>query len=257
VKLRARFLKHLPVKYRKTTKLTKRLLAACDQTIQSGPFVGMSYLAQSVGSVAVPKLLGTYELELHHIIERIIAARPNLILNVGAAEGYYSVGLARRLPDARIYSWELSQKGQELCSQLIQSNALTTGKITQYGFCGLSDLISVASQHATLKAVVICDIEGGEAMLLDPAIIPSLRCMELLVEVHEFAVAGVGRILQKRFESSHDIETLHARHRTFSDWPLPEDVLGLLPARLRGTATALMNEHRPPGMYWFYMRPRN
>src|SRR3989344_7241810 len=39
--------------------------------VASGPFEGMKYVKDSVGSRLLPKLLGTYELELHPTIEKV------------------------------------------------------------------------------------------------------------------------------------------------------------------------------------------
>jgi hypothetical protein len=49
-----------------------------------------------------PKFLGTYERELHRVIERAIWRRPKYVLNIGCAEGFYAVGLAIRLNDAQV-----------------------------------------------------------------------------------------------------------------------------------------------------------
>jgi len=57
----------------------------------AGPFAGLEYVDEAAGSEYGPKLLGTYELELHHIIERIIDLAYPTIINIGAGEGYYAV----------------------------------------------------------------------------------------------------------------------------------------------------------------------
>ena len=64
-------------------------------SVTSGPFAGMRYIDASFGSAYIPKLLGTYEQELSNVLAGIIAKRPKAVVDVGAAEGYYAVGLAR------------------------------------------------------------------------------------------------------------------------------------------------------------------
>src|SRR5579859_5362525 len=59
--------------------------------VRSGPFAGMRYVDASIGSAYLPKLLGIYERELHPVIEEACASRPGLIVDLGAAEGYYAV----------------------------------------------------------------------------------------------------------------------------------------------------------------------
>ena len=66
--------------------------------VLQGPFAGMNYLNRSHNSEFVPKLLGSYEAELSEVLEQIIAHDYRLIVDVGFAERYYAVGLARRCP---------------------------------------------------------------------------------------------------------------------------------------------------------------
>ena len=54
-----------------------------------------------------PYQVGSFELELHPAVERIVAERPATVVNVGSAEGYYAVGLAMRLAGARVVGFEL------------------------------------------------------------------------------------------------------------------------------------------------------
>ena len=61
----------------------------------SGPFAGMQYVNTSVGSALEPKILGTYELELHDVFERLLDKDFAAIVNVGAGEGYLAVGQGR------------------------------------------------------------------------------------------------------------------------------------------------------------------
>src|SRR5947209_15685441 len=82
--------------------------------VQNGPFTGMQYVERSIGSSLMPKLLGSYEANLQPVIEEIIRRAPATIVNVGCGEGYYAVGLARRLPHARVYAFEADPTGQAL-----------------------------------------------------------------------------------------------------------------------------------------------
>jgi len=53
--------------------------------IISGPFKDLKYIRQSFGSALIPKLLGLYERELHPVLNEIIDAGFDRIINVGAA----------------------------------------------------------------------------------------------------------------------------------------------------------------------------
>ncbi len=86
--------------------------------VQGGPFRGMTYLAASSESCHIPKLLGCYEIELHPAIERAAARSYARVLNIGSAEGYYAIGLARRLPGARVGAFDADAVAQKACRSL-------------------------------------------------------------------------------------------------------------------------------------------
>src|SRR5262245_4204461 len=69
-----------------------------------GPFLGLRCINASTGSTIVPRLLGSYEAELHDTIEKLAGRDYRRVVNIGCGEGYYAVGLARRLPSARVFA---------------------------------------------------------------------------------------------------------------------------------------------------------
>ncbi len=76
--------------------LAREFTARHGFTIFSGPFAGMAYVARAVGSAVVPKLVGSYEQELHGVLADIAQTPYMVVVDVGCAEGYYAVGLAAR-----------------------------------------------------------------------------------------------------------------------------------------------------------------
>src|SRR4051812_19305855 len=75
-------------------RIAQTLVKHYGARVLQGPFAGMQYVTESYGSQLVPKLLGSYENELHDLVEQIVAQRPKIVIDIGAAEGYYAVGLA-------------------------------------------------------------------------------------------------------------------------------------------------------------------
>ena len=55
------------------------------------------------------------------------------------------------------------------------------------------------------KTVVICDIEGAEAALLDPAAAPGLSHADILVECHDLMQPGLTALLTARFQPTHHV----------------------------------------------------
>jgi hypothetical protein len=67
-------------------RLAREVSRATGSTVAAGPFVGMRLDYELFPVHASPKFLGTYEQELHRVIERAIQLHPKYILNVGCAE---------------------------------------------------------------------------------------------------------------------------------------------------------------------------
>lgn len=221
----------------------ERVVAACGDTILAGPFRGMRYVDRAVGSALPPKLLGTYELELHPWLEEIIGTDYREIRVVGCAEGYYAVGLARRLPGCRVLAHDLDRSVPHLLKRLAVINEVAD----RVEFRGELSAASVASEPAG-RTLIVCDIEGAEAELLDPVAMPLLRRSDILVEVHDAAKGTIETILRERFAATHRIRRAIAIPRTLGDIEVP------LQRRFRRrTLERSIDEGRKYGLTWLFM----
>lgn len=75
-------------------ELEQRLRDGTDLRVQSGLFRGMALFPQSLASQLLPKWLGTYELEVQHLLERH-GQHCDAFLDIGCAEGFYLTGMAQ------------------------------------------------------------------------------------------------------------------------------------------------------------------
>ena len=170
------------------------------RTIKHGPFLGMNYGVPASEGGGAPRLLGVYESTLAPIMDQIIASAPELVIDVGSAEGYYAVGLARRLHHATVWARDASAIARRKCKRLSALN-------------GVEDRVEIGGQmtHADFdiclrhRTVVICDIEGAELDLLDPAKARGLYGSDILVECHPSANKDMVSIIRSRFEANHDV----------------------------------------------------
>ncbi|MCX7299876.1 MAG: hypothetical protein NTX73_05770 [Rhodobacterales bacterium] len=168
--------------------------------ITHGPFKGMNYDVSASEGAYVARRLGCYEASLVPVIETIIARNYPLIVDVGCAEGYYAVGLALRMPDARVLARDMDDGAQTLCAKLAAKNGVTD-RVQVGGLFDHADFAVTAAQ----PTVVICDIEGAEDGLLDPAKALGLLDADILVEVHEGMVPGLTARLAARFAGTHRV----------------------------------------------------
>src|ERR1035438_908140 len=90
-------------------------------SVRSGPFAGMRWGNRAVGSMVVPKLVGTYEKELASIIEHLPVF--DLVIDIGAAEGWYAVGLLYRKAARKVVAFEQTENGQNGCRDNAKRNA--------------------------------------------------------------------------------------------------------------------------------------
>lgn len=210
-----------------------------------GPFRGMKY-TQRWASNRFEKIVGAYEAELHETIEAICRRPYTEIINVGCAEGYYAVGLARRLPGARVYAYDLKPEMLEHCRELAALNGAGERVVTG-GFCDPAELGRIPLRG---RALVFSDCEGYELELLDPARAPMLERADVLVELHDFKNRAISPTIRQRFERTHSITVIQSEGLRYSHYPVLR--------RLRFPEIyAMIGEEREEIMDWFFLESRS
>jgi hypothetical protein len=221
--------------------LSRKLFHVSSGIVMAGPFAGMKYVEEARGSVFCPKLIGCYEEELQPIIRQVVKNQYVWIVDVGAAEGYYAIGLARCLPESKVVAFDCEPQAQALCRQMACLNGVQE-RLTVLGACSPASFNSVLQPHA----LVICDCEGYENELLDPGVVTELKACDILVEMHDFLCEGSSARLQQRFSSSHQIEWIDIHQRDAMSYPQ----INSLTVREKLLA---VNEFRPAKQQWAWM----
>jgi hypothetical protein len=251
--------KLIPARFRPIGYLTRMVQQRTACRVQHGPFAGMCYPDQAVHSAYLPKLMGIYERELNDIIEEICAWQPQVIIDLGAAEGYYAAGLARRNPRARVVAFEQDEFGRATLQRTLSMNGVQK-RVRIERRCGPADLESVlracsdqARGRSNIRKLVLCDVEGDERSLLNPAAVPSLTQAHVLVEIHEFVHPGITELLRERFGCTHRVRQIWQQPRSFREFPYRTFWTTLLP---RSYLDWAVSEWRPCRMSWLWMKPR-
>lgn len=228
--------------------LLAALVQQCGWCVQSGPFAGMVLPDQSSGSDGntLPKLLGCYEAELHPVVDELVAAEPDLIVNVGSSAGYYTVGLARLLPAAFVHAFDPDPKSQETCRQAAALNEVAK-RVSVTGQC-TPDLLQAIVPRGRMP-VLICDAEGLERDLVDPRRVPALRTAVLVVECHDFIDASITQTLVNRLSPSHTLVGIREGARD-------PNVLASLQGLNSLDRWLAVCEYRPSTMHWLVARPK-
>lgn len=212
--------------------------------VLAGPFAGMRYLPAASGSGLLPKLTGSCELEIQPAIETLLKTDYQTVVNVGCGEGYYAVGLAMRLPRARVHAFDIDIVARQRTRRLARLNGVS-GRVRVRGRCQHRDLRMLTGPGS----LIVCDCEGCESPLLDLQAEPALAATDLLVELHEFVDAGVTSRLRERFRSTHECEIFPATSRDELELP----ALERLSVSQRRQAVW---EGRPAGMSWAWFRSK-
>ena len=217
-------------------------------TVQSGPFSGMVLpgRAQWGDGDTLPKLIGCYEAELHEVLASLVELRPGLVVNVGAAEGYYAVGLARMLPDTFVHAFDSAEAAGEICREAARLNSVEA-RVSVAGACS-----PVLLQHLltrAVKPVLLCDCEGCERELIDPAQVPALSSTTIVVECHDFIDPSITQTMVNRLTASHEMFGVREGARD------PNAVPFLQPLSSLDRWIAVC-EYRPCMMHWLVARPK-
>jgi hypothetical protein len=120
-------------------------------TVQSGPFAGLQYPAQNAYSRhAIPRLLGSYEEELHPALCGFLADDSfHRFVDVGSADGYYSVGFAftARKP---VHAFEIDPFERRYTRLMARLNNVEP-LITLGSWCGPEDLRKICPELHPLR----------------------------------------------------------------------------------------------------------
>jgi len=221
--------------------------------VLAGPFRGMLLPSAGSNPLVIRCLLGTYELELHPVIQLLVGTGLRTIINCGAARGYYAVGLARRCPDAQVIAFEAMDTLHRHIAFTAQLNGVADRVIVR-GACDAGTLRECL-RSAPPPVFVLADIEGNELTIFAGDTATALAHATLLIETHDDRVPGTTDQLLSRFATTHRVEVYPPRGRTREDIP-PALVSGLW-RTISWLLVWVMKEVRDPHQRWLLFVPRS
>jgi len=95
-----------------------------------------------------------------------------------------------------VVAFEIEPAARRAAEELAQLNGVET-RVELRGHRRPDDLASLTAEGVSL---IVCDCEGNEAVLLDPAAVPGLVRSYILVETHDFVIRGITYDLSRRFK---------------------------------------------------------
>jgi len=195
-------------------------------TVRFGPFAGMAYPRRAaLRRHSIPLLLGTYEQEVHPVIEKAAKRRYDLVIDIGCSDGYYAVGLARLL-GTKVLAYDPEPMERVLSEEMAREN-------------GVSDLVELhalfrpsdVKKFGNRRVLCICDCEGFEEQIFTAETIADTARWDLLIELHGAAAEKVPAL-----PWSQKTTQIPSRPRTGTY----KELEGL------GDGNALLSEYRDP-----------
>ena len=223
------------------TDLSRVFVQKHGMKVRYGPFAGMTYTERAAAArVIIPKLLGSFEQELHSILESAFKKNKyQTIIDVGCAEGYYSTGFALRTK-ARVLAFDVEPRELALARGMARTNGVED-RIEFGGWCTAQNLV----QQAQRPAFILADCEGYERELFDRELASALSHVDLLIELHGDASVS----LPTCFAASHDVTLVNVETRD----PFRFQELSQFDSHLSSLALC---EHRSPSQQWLWAESR-
>jgi hypothetical protein len=209
--------------------------------VVAGPFEGMKYPKESLLSrYSVPHLLGTYERELHPVLNALIRDKYDKLIDIGCAEGYYAVGLAMKF-QRPMHAFDTDPRELSRCRIMASLNGVRD-LVKCRPWCSADNLHGLCNEACCL---IVCDCEGGELDLFTRDTIASITHCDLLIEFHDLASLNTRDSLVDLFRLTHKVSIF-----TFSSTSDPPSVAGLA-----ALGDIPLREFRNPNQQWGWFTP--
>jgi len=191
------------------------------------------------------KLLGLYENELYSTIASLIWEHNfDLVLNIGCAEGFYGLGLAKIMPNTLSVLFDINPEAISISRENAAINKIHNVQFNTD--CSVENIRSYLGKSNS--PFIIMDIEGHERVLLDLDVIPELKTSTIIVESHDCNIPGTTDLILSRFKETHSTYTISQGTKN----PYIDILFDL------GDIDKMLicSESRPSTMLWIVMVPK-
>jgi len=231
---------------RRRDELSKFISELKNYTVGYGPFQGLKFSGHEIWTKHClgNMILGLYEKE---VMDEIIlsAGKYQIFLDVGAADGFFAVGVLLKNIYERCLAYEIDITAQKNIRNLAKINGVEE-KIEIFSEFNAQTLETQKIE----KCIILIDIEGAEFDLLDQTTFLNLKRCKLIVELHEFGENSNQKISQliEKSNSTHKFKFLETGPRDLSSIPEVRNLSD-------NDRWLLCSEGRPYLMRWIVFEP--
>ena len=172
-------------------RVSKAIFEQFGGVVAAGKFKGLKLTSNTNTSAGVLglKVLGLYEKE---IIDYICSEKKfNTLINLGAGDGYYPLGLLKANKISKAICFEMSESGRSSISENSNLNGYSE-KIDVFGKATNQTVRVAISKEKKGRTLMICDIEGGEFKYFKDKDIFNIKGCTWIIELHD-RVLGLNR----------------------------------------------------------------
>ena len=219
--------------------------------IAYGPFKGMK-LSEDVWwskNDRITQTLGIYE---EHVLNKLIffsREGSKRFIDIGAADGYFAVGMAFSKTYPEVYAFEIEPKGQERIKQNATRNSCRTS-VNVYGEANIASLKKLINKE--FKSTLLIDIEGAEYNLLNTEMLSLLSGNYIICELHPWLVDNgdeLQRNLLERASKKFHVELIFRETYAPNLFPEFNDLSD-------GERLVAVGEGRGKNMQWLVLTPK-
>lgn len=190
-------------------------------TIAHGPLKGFRFVEETHWSAADRggMILGIYEQEILNEL-RNIPSRYKIFIDLGAADGYYGVGVLVGKLFENSYCYEITEAGRAVIRKNAEHNKVSSKVIVRGE--ATKQIASEIPKNERDVSVLFVDIEGAEFDLFDSNFFQDFQTSIIFIETHDFfRPDGKERLAQLVSDSqmTHRMKTIRMGARDLSPFP--------------------------------------
>ena len=202
-------------------EISKKIDKIFNSTVRYGLFAGLKLPTDSWWGLSdrASMLLGLYEKEVLESLKDI-PTKYNTFIDLGAADGYYGIGVLINNLFQKSICYEISEKGRKI----IRDNAILNNMLERVIIRGVAtkDFYNDIPLKDLKNSVLFIDIEGAEFDLMNKASFDAFDQSIIFIEIHEWGLTDGKQKLKKLLEDSlqtHQITELTMGSRDLSIFP--------------------------------------
>jgi len=240
---------------KKKYELSLSLYKKHNNLVIYGPYRGMFFSENNhwgIGDLG-PKIIGLYEFEVQNkLLELVTNFEIENFVNIGAAEGYHAIGIAKKTRIQNFVLFEIDKKGQEILKENILKNELKKN-ITIENEANLNAIYELHKKLDFSKTLFLIDIEGSELELFNDEILELLKNSFLIIENHKFLLSETKQIkYQKLFDKLNDNFKMQILRNTGRNISQINEISDFSENELM----MISSESRPKMMEWLVLTPK-